>query len=342
MKIKRAVLLLVLPAISFPQTSGGQGARAANFGQEIRWEVCADCSIPVWVALNSSPGPSYVPQRDIFLFVRAADFTEANLATVFTEFSTRFPEPVSLMITAFSNREMLERLIKAQPAGLLDFANTPAGNEARKLNEERYPPKTGYFRAYYSRSGNGEETFQYNPSPEVEKFVVVTLKHKTDDYYRGDVKSDLLLAATKGDVNKIRELLAQGADVNSKDFQGETPLLKAKDLETVEFLLAQGARVDDKNNYGFTALIRASDLGRTSVVQALLERGAKINSINKYGNTPLMSAAMNGHVEVVATLLKLGADKAASNNLGKTALMFARERCRAEVVRRLEAAGVLR
>ncbi len=342
-KIGWAAMLLVLSSSGFSPTAGQSGARSVNIGQHKTWELSSACDFPVWVALNSSPGPNYVPKRNIFLFLRAADFTEANLGKVFTEFASQFPEPVWLMITAFSNQGMLDRIIRMdRSAGYLDFSNTPEGNEGRRKNEELYPPKTGFFRAYYSRSGNGQQSFQYNPNPDVDKLVNVTLKQRADDNYRGDLESDLLLAANKGDVSKIRELLAQGVDVNSNDSQGDTPLLRAKNLETVEFLLGQGARVDDRNNYGFTALIRASGLGQGNVVQALLEGGADINSKNKYGNTALMSAAMNGCVKVVEILLRSGADTTATNNRGKTAMMFARDAGQAVIVHRLEAAGVHR
>jgi ankyrin repeat protein len=236
---------------------------------------------------------------------------------------------------------MLERMIKIyQSAGYVDFANTPEGDEGRrKLNDEVYPPKTGFFRAFYSRSGDGEESFQYSPNPAVAELAKVTLKENGNRNYNGDLRSDLILATKNGDVHKIRELLARGANVNWKDSQGETPLMQAADLSTVRLLLEEGANVDDKNNYGFTALIRASSLGLSSVVKALLEKGANVDSKNKYGNTALMSAAMKGYIEVVEILLGKGADPAATNNIGKTAMMFARERDYEEIVRRLKAAG---
>lgn len=341
MRIGWVGLMLVLPTIGFSQAGGISRADTANIGELKESELCNVCSVPVWIVLNEV-GTSYFPSRKLFLVMGAADFTEANLATVFTEFATQFPEPVGLIITAFSDRAMLERLIKADPAGYLDFADTPEGKEARKQNEERYRPKTGFFRAYYFRSGSGKESFQYNPNPDVDNLVGVTLKQRTDENYAGDLKSDLLLAASKGDLSKIRELLAQGADVNSKDFQGETPLHKAKNLETVEALLSHAAAVDDRNNYGFTPLIRAASLARSTVVQALIGKGAAINAKNKYGNTALMSAAMIGCVEVVEILLRSGADPRATNNLGKTAMMFARSKGHMTVVHQLEAAGIQR
>lgn len=130
------------------------------------------------MAFNSSPGPTIVPRRNIYLLIEASDFTAENLTKAFEKLSTAYPEPVFLSITAFSNREFLIRLIRAEERDvIIDFADSPEGREAqRKHYSELYPPRKGYFRSYYVRSAMNRESFQYTPDPMDERTVEIVLK----------------------------------------------------------------------------------------------------------------------------------------------------------------------
>lgn len=82
----------------------------------------------------------------------------------------------------------------------------------------------------------------------------------------------------------------------------------AGDLAKVKELLAAGADINAANTYGGTALAFASDKGHAAVVDLLLERGADPNTKDRfYQATPLTWAVMNGHTEVVRSLLAKGA-----------------------------------
>lgn len=80
------------------------------------------------------------------------------------------------------------------------------------------------------------------------------------------------------------------------------------DLAKVKELLAAGADVNAANTYGGTALAFASDKGHAAIVDLLLERGANPNTKDTfYQATPLTWAVMHGHLEVVRSLLAKGA-----------------------------------
>jgi ankyrin repeat protein len=101
-------------------------------------------------------------------------------------------------------------------------------------------------------------------------------------------------------------LLEKGADVNSRDSNGQTPLSLAaeKGHEAVVALLhKQGADVDSKDKNGQTPLSWATESGHEAAAKRLLEQGAEVNSKDKNGQTPLSWAAENGH-EAVMTLLQ--------------------------------------
>jgi hypothetical protein len=81
------------------------------------------------------------------------------------------------------------------------------------------------------------------------------------------------------DVAKL--LLASGADVNARDNDGQTVLMKAANNatvydEVVKLLLSRGAEVNARNENGLTALAIAARVGRADVVRLLLANGANV------------------------------------------------------------------
>lgn len=160
-------------------TFGGQAQ--AQTGKDDDWKICTVCGIPARLALNSSPGNSFVPKRKIYLLIEPSDFTAENLTRAFQRLSDEYPDPIFLRITALSNREFLKQLISAdQRAVIIDFADSPT---ARNLEQEYYsylyPPRKGYFQSYYIRTAVNEESFQYTPDPMDEKTVQVILQKAT-------------------------------------------------------------------------------------------------------------------------------------------------------------------
>ena len=94
-------------------------------------------------------------------------------------------------------------------------------------------------------------------------------------------------------------------------------------LEEVKRLLTQGAEINGTGRAGHTALIVASAQGHTAVVQYLLERGANINARGKNDATALIAAARRWHEEIVQLLLDHGADVHARTRFHVTALLAA-------------------
>ena len=85
-------------------------------------------------------------------------------------------------------------------------------------------------------------------------------------------------AAEKGDVQKIRELLAAGKPVDQRDPCGDTALLVAARQgheEAFFALLAAGADPHAVGYAGESVLHRAARSGNERIVRALIERGAE-------------------------------------------------------------------
>lgn len=154
------------------------------------------------------------------------------------------------------------------------------------------------------------------------------------------MSQQLIEAVNAGDVARVRDLIAQGADVDARDAYGATALMNAAhsgNLEMVETLLAAGAEVDAKDELGWTALMKAcfnaeQDRGFPDIVSRLIKAGADPNVKITYGIRPLMLAAGYGEARVCEALLAGGADVLARNDGGLTALMMVKDKFYVEVI----------
>jgi ankyrin repeat protein/tetratricopeptide (TPR) repeat protein len=137
----------------------------------------------------------------------------------------------------------------------------------------------------------------------------------------------LLDAAENGQIQKLKKVIAQGADVNFKNKYKETPLILAcwkGHSACVKTLLDNGAKVNLRNSNGTPALGPATQAGHLKIIELLLAAGAPVNSrINNHGGTALMLAAIHGHTDATVLLLNRGANVEAKNNDGTTPCMFA-------------------
>lgn len=153
-----------------------------------------------------------------------------------------------------------------------------------------------------------------------------------------------LVAAVKaGDVAQVRALIAEGADPNTAEPDGTTPLHWAahrQDVEATRLLLGAGAVANSSNRYGVRPLSLAAVGGHPDVVRALLDAGANPNTSLTEGETALMTAARTGSADAVELLLDGGADPNAKEHWkGQTALMWASAEGHAQVVPTLVSHG---
>src|SRR5689334_20337096 len=79
------------------------------------------------------------------------------------------------------------------------------------------------------------------------------------------------------------------------------------DVEGVRALLDQGAELEPKGEYEEAPLARAAYEGHFDIVVLLLECGADVNYEHGRLDSPLRAAVRGGHVEIVEFLLTQGA-----------------------------------
>jgi ankyrin repeat protein len=156
----------------------------------------------------------------------------------------------------------------------------------------------------------------------------------------------LVDAARRGEVELVRSMLDDGADVNAAQGDGMTALHASAEgghVEIARLLIAAGADLDAETRIGhYTPLHLAGRGGHGHVVLALAEAGADVSrATSNTGVTPLhLAASAVGGERAVATLLDHGAAvNAREASAGQTPLMFAAAYDRAAAVRELLSRG---
>lgn len=122
-------------------------------------------------------------------------------------------------------------------------------------------------------------------------------------------------ALLAGETEKVKELIASGADVNAKAPNMGTPLLYActvGNAEAARLLINAKADVNAAGDTGYTPLMMACQTGNKELAEILVAAGADVNAKHvmngqETGLTPLKIAQDGGHTEIAAMLAAAGA-----------------------------------
>ena len=193
-----------------------------------------------------------------------------------------------------------------------------------------------------------------------------------------DAIPPLVAAIWSQDLEKVKQLLADGADPDAKTSgdQGGTRgrdrpawewAIIARDDRATELLLSKLKRVDrpdallvaaNRNDMalaralfergmpvdargldGATALLIAAASGHVDTLRLLIERGASVNLADDHSDTALMAAVRAGSIESVKLLLAAGSEVNARDKSSRTALTWAARSRRPDVMDALSARG---
>ena len=112
-------------------------------------------------------------------------------------------------------------------------------------------------------------------------------------------------------VTMVGALIEAGANVDSRDVDGRSPLLASISLEQpviAQYLISADAKINGVIGDASYPLVEASKKGYVRVVKFLIDEGVDVNVQDKLGRSALMVAVNRGHTDLVAILLEAGAD----------------------------------
>ncbi|XP_063836911.1 BRCA1-associated RING domain protein 1-like [Ostrinia nubilalis] len=114
--------------------------------------------------------------------------------------------------------------------------------------------------------------------------------------------------------------------IEKRNNKGETMLhisCRLGKIDKITELLNQGANTNTKDNAGWTPLHEVVQNGRLDLVKLLLQYNTLINVPGQSNETPLHEAVRYNHIDIAVELVKNGADLNARNCKGETPLQLA-------------------
>ncbi len=123
------------------------------------------------------------------------------------------------------------------------------------------------------------------------KITICTICNKNFNNSKGCL-TPLICAAYNGNLEQVKLLLKNNADVNQKDDYDRSALIRASEWPSssnhsniVKELLKNNAHVDQQNKCGWTALMKAVQFSCPDIVNMLLKNNANTNLKNGRGGT---------------------------------------------------------
>ena len=150
---------------------------------------------------------------------------------------------------------------------------------------------------------------------------------------------EIYVAIKDENTSLFTEMMAAGIEVDERDIDGNTPLMKASALgkaKFVRYLISMGADVDKRNYAGQTALHSAARAGHNEIIDILVDNGAFVNMPDLDGFTPLMFAVLSEKRFTVEHIVGRGAILEFRNVFGATALDVAKKKRYGNIVKFLE------
>ena len=184
------------------------------------------------------------------------------------------------------------------------------------------------------------------------------LFNQSDAIGEKELTAALFTASKKGNLEMVRLLVEEGADVNAFDMNsqktresGWTPLVYAAvrdHLDVVKYFVEElGVDVDQPDLAGCTPLMNTAYFRKTDykknyeMIEYLISQGADVNAVSNNGTTAFMGTAIEERVDVARILLQNGAKvNVRTTDYGDTAIYRAVERDRYDFLEFLLSVGV--
>ena len=149
----------------------------------------------------------------------------------------------------------------------------------------------------------------------------------------------LMYAIVFSDLDEIKRLISEGADLEARDDWNRTPWLLCIEVGSVEkakLLLDSGANQFDCGHCGKPPVMYAIESNHIEVLEWLIEEGFDTEATNDFGTTPLSLAAERGATAEVRLLLQVGEGASRTSYFASVAIQKASN---LEIVKMLVDAG---
>nr|XP_003464502.1 ankyrin repeat domain-containing protein 12 isoform X2 [Cavia porcellus] len=214
------------------------------------------------------------------------------------------------------SREMKE---KSSMKRKLPFTISPSRNEERDSDTEKEGPEK---KKTKKEAGNKKSTpmsilFGY---PLSERKQMALLMQMTARDNSPDSTPNHPSQTTPAQKKTPSSSSRQKDKVNKRNERGETPLHMAAirgDVKQVKELISLGANVNVKDFAGWTPLHEACNVGYYDVAKVLITAGADVNTQGLDDDTPLHDSASSGHRDIVKLLLRHGGNPFQANKHGE-------------------------
>ena len=158
------------------------------------------------------------------------------------------------------------------------------------------------------------------------------------------LNNELFEAAKNGDIEKIKNALKAGANINGRDNHNSTSLMQtarySENIDAIQYLIKQGANLDLIDDYASTALSYALGMKKIEMTKHLISIGANPNTLSPIkGYTILIEAIYFNNIEIAEYLIDFGVDINIPGRDGTTALMRACSGNKIDLIIKLISAG---
>lgn len=125
---------------------------------------------------------------------------------------------------------------------------------------------------------------------------------------RNKMKATLLYrAANRNQLDIVKYLIQEGANVNLKDTNGRGPLFAAvlgNSEDVIRFLIGNKCRTHDLDKDDCSLMHAAASVGNFNIIKLLQKLNLSVTAKSKDTSTPLHYAVENGHVDCVNYLME--------------------------------------
>lgn len=149
----------------------------------------------------------------------------------------------------------------------------------------------------------------------------------------------LFKAIEKGDFDRVKELIALGADANTQDRKGERP--SCGDSEIIKFLIEKGADINATDDWDDTYLCTAIKQDDLELAYFLVEKGIDVNKRCYFDEQAIIKAVKDENLTLVQFLAENGADVNSIGYFKKNVMDYAQKEGNQEIIAYLRSRGAM-